>query len=301
MPKAAATPPKFVMWKSLPPGQDLGWQRQWYGNELDPTAVFNVRGVGVREPMFNPNVHRPIGTGDWLIMFFHSAARLVPNDPNPSVGPNTLILWSPGAEQFYSWGKVAAVEPHTWMHVEGSWVVTQVAENRLPTGVPVSIEDESLITKPIHDLMTEMSRAETADQIILQNLFQNWARSLARYLQTRDPQHRTPAVLLKVREYLDEHFAKRTPLDDLTRIASMSRSHLCHQFRAHFGTTISSYVVRKRMSVAQRLLYDISLRQCEIAREVGYPDIYQFSKQFKKSFGVSPSLYRKQHKYPGDG
>ncbi|MCP4788036.1 MAG: hypothetical protein GY878_31350, partial [Fuerstiella sp.] len=83
-----AAPPKFVMWKSAPLREDLGWQRQWFGNELEPKAIFNVRGLGIREPMFNTNVHRPIGTGDWLIMFFHKAARLDRRNVESSVGPN---------------------------------------------------------------------------------------------------------------------------------------------------------------------------------------------------------------------
>jgi len=300
MPKAVPTPPKFVMWKSIPIGDDLGWQRRWFGNELDPAAVFNVRGLGIREPMFNADVHRPIGTGDWLIMYFDDAARLDRNDVEPSVGPHTLILWPPSAEQFYSWGQAANIEPHSWMHVEGRWVKQQVDENRLPTAIPITIENETLITNPLQSLMDEMTQHETADRIILQNIFQNWARCVARHLQTRDPQHRMPPSLLRVREYLDEHFTHATPLDDLAKIARMSRSHLCHQFREHFGTTVSSYVVRKRMSIAQRLLFDLTMRPGEIAKEVGYPDIYQFSKQFKKTFGVSPSDYRKQHSRSDD-
>jgi YesN/AraC family two-component response regulator len=50
------------------------------------------------------------------------------------------------------------------------------------------------------------------------------------------------------------------------------------------------------MSIAQRMLYDFNLRPGEIARDVGYRDIYQFSKQFNKTFGVSPIQYRKQHR-----
>lgn len=290
-----AAPPKFVMWKSVPLDDDQGWQRQWFGNELEPTSLFNVRGLGIREPMFNANVHRRIGTGDWLIMFFHKAARLDRRNVEPSVGPNTLILWPPGTEQFYSWGKAANVEPHSWMHVEGTWVSRQIEENRLPSAVPIVIENESLITSPLQDLMNEMTQHEAPDRVILQNHFQIWARSIARHLRTRDPQYRIPPPLLKVREHLDEYFTEITPLDDLARIACMSRSHLCHQFREHFGTTMSSYVVRRRMSIAQRLLYDVNLRPGEIAKEVGYPDIYQFSKQFKKTFGVSPTQYRKHH------
>jgi AraC-like DNA-binding protein len=85
-------------------------------------------------------------------------------------------------------------------------------------------------------------------------------------------------------------------LDELSGIANMSRSHLCHQFRFYFKTSISNYVTRKRMAIAQSLLFNIDMRLTQIAEILGYSDIYQFSKQFKKTFGVSPSQYRKQQK-----
>ena len=47
------------------------------------------------------------------------------------------------------------------------------------------------------------------------------------------------------------------------------------------------------MAAAQRMLYEVNLRPGEIAEAVGYPDIFQFSKQFSKSFGVSPTEYRR--------
>ncbi len=78
----------------------------------------------------------------------------------------------------------------------------------------------------------------------------------------------------------------------------MSRSHLCHQFRKHFESTISEYVIRKRMAAAQRMLFEIDVRPGEIAEAIGYSDIYQFSKQFKKTFGVSPTAYRKLQMKP---
>ena len=301
MPQSLATPPGFVMWRTLPQGDDPGWKRQWFGNELDAGAVFNVRGIGIREPMFNADVHRPIGTGDWLIMFFHLPARLRRGEAEPSVGANTLILWPPGAEQFYSFGRVADVEPHSWMLVEGSWVAAQVEENLLPVGTPIALKDDTLVVAALESMMAELTGHDVPDRIILGNHLQNWARSVARSLQTRDPQHRIPAALLAVRAHLDEHVAVLPVLDDLAAIAGMSRSHLCHQFRRFFGTTISRYVVRKRMSLAERLLYDVKLRPGEIARAVGYPDIYQFSKQFKKTFGVSPTRYRRQHARANEG
>ncbi len=289
-----AKPPEFVMWRSVSSEQQ-DWQRQWFGDELSPSSAFNVRGLGIREPMFNANVHRPIGTGDWLIMYFHMPARLSPSNPQPSVKANTLILWPPGAEQFYSWGETADVEPHSWMHVEGMWVAQQVEEHNLPVAIPIEIEQESLMTETLRDLMEEMNANASPDPVILQNLFQNWIRRIARHIQPNHQSQQVPPNLLQVRDFLDAHFAESTPLDELAQMARMSRSHLCHQFRKHFGTTISKYVIRRRMSVAQRMLFEINLRPGDIAKAVGYTDIFQFSKQFKKSFGLSPTKYRKQH------
>jgi len=121
------------MWHDLPANEDRDWERQWFGLELQPEAAFNVRGIGIREPLFNPNVHRPFGTGDWLIMLFHHAPRLEPENPNPSAPPNTLMIWPPRHEQFYSWGEATEIEAHSWMHVEGTWVIQQIEALELPT------------------------------------------------------------------------------------------------------------------------------------------------------------------------
>ena len=290
----AVVPPEFVMWRSMPPEGEVDWRRRWFGGELNPAAGFTVRGIGIREPMFNADVHRPRGTGDWLIMFFHQPARLQQRRAEPSVGGNTLILWPPAAPQFYSWGHRAGVEPHSWMHIEGTWVSEQVTANGLPVSAPLLDVPEQLVVPTLDHLMAEMIRFETADQVILRNLFENWARALGRHLRTEAAGSRIPSALLRVRDHLDRSFTEPIVLDKLAAQASMSRSHLCHQFRKVFGCNISSHVIRRRMSIAERLLLDDSKTITAIGTEVGYADVFQFSKQFKKTFGMSPSQYRKK-------
>lgn len=289
-----AQPPGFVMWNELPEDGTCGWDRQWFGHELNPGAVFNVRGVGIREPLFNPDVHRPHGTGDWLIMFFHEPVRLNTSKRTPSHDARTIVIWPPKAEQFYSWGHTPNHEPHSWMHVEGSWVQRQIEAMDLPTDAPFHLPDDTVVIRYLEALLNEM-REPTPDAVILRNLFENWARAIRRQIRPADAAAEIPAGLLRVREYLDADFRRIPPLDDLAEIAHMSRSHLCHRFREHFDSSISQYVIRKRMAAAERLLYQVELRPGDIAEAVGYPDIFQFSKQFKKSFGVSPTQYRKEH------
>ena len=89
------------MWNAVPQGTGLGWKRQWFGHELDPGSVFSVRGIGIREPMFNPDVHRPIGTGDWLIMLFHAPVRLDPDRMKPSAPASAAMSAPPVALRTY--------------------------------------------------------------------------------------------------------------------------------------------------------------------------------------------------------
>ncbi|WP_339719964.1 AraC family transcriptional regulator [uncultured Paraglaciecola sp.] len=292
--KETKTPPDYLRWNT-PLECDQGKiTRKWFGDELQPQSLMTVRGIGIYEPMINANVDRPYGTGDWLIMLFHHPARLEQKQNAASVPANTLMIWPTGAKQFFSWATEAGVELHSWMHVEGTWVSLQIDNNLLPLNTPITLSDSSVMTDHLQSLMDEMLHPAQHDPIIIQNLFQNWARSIARQLDTKNPTMKIPAVLLTIKHHLDEHYNQGIVLDELADMAGVSRSYLCHQFRSFFNTSISQYVIRKRMSIAQRLLFNAQLRLGNIASEVGYTDIYQFSKQFKKTFGVSPSKYRAQ-------
>ena len=186
VPRPAAKPPSFVMWRTLPGEVLRTWDRQWFGDELVPEATFNVRGIGIREPMFNADVDRPLGTGDWLIMLFHKAPRLSRSNPVPSHPPMTLVLWPPGEAQFYSWGREAAAEPHSWMHVEGTWVRQQIDSLGLPTAKPFQLPDETVMIATLTAMLEEMRRGPLTDRVILQNLFENWARDIRRQRVSRD-------------------------------------------------------------------------------------------------------------------
>jgi AraC-like DNA-binding protein len=57
------------------------------------------------------------------------------------------------------------------------------------------------------------------------------------------------------------------------------------------------YVLKKRMQMAEGILSDpnASFTVTEIADRCGFPDVEYFSKKFKETHGISPSLWRQQH------
>jgi AraC-like DNA-binding protein len=65
------------------------------------------------------------------------------------------------------------------------------------------------------------------------------------------------------------------------------------RFRAATGAPPHEYVIQSRVAEARRLLGETDLPIKSIARQLGYSDVYFFSRQFKKFAGVPPALFRR--------
>jgi AraC-like DNA-binding protein len=65
------------------------------------------------------------------------------------------------------------------------------------------------------------------------------------------------------------------------------------KFRAATGAPPHEYVLQSRVAEARRLLGETDLPIKSIARQLGYSDVYFFSRQFRKFAGVPPALFRR--------
>lgn len=94
--------------------------------------------------------------------------------------------------------------------------------------------------------------------------------------------------------YLQENFCNpELSANMVCRKFQISQSYLCHIFKEHNRTSITTYITQLRMTEATRLLKTTEKSIHEIAVSVGYPDSHYFTKTFKKVNGVSPSEIRK--------
>ena len=88
-------------------------------------------------------------------------------------------------------------------------------------------------------------------------------------------------------------------VNELARLVHLSPSRLNHIFRADTGTSIAHYLKAHRMRLARELLETTFLNVKEIMTVVGLTDLSHFVRDFKKTFGVTPSEYKKCHLNPG--
>ena len=98
----------------------------------------------------------------------------------------------------------------------------------------------------------------------------------------------------KVLNFIEENLDNELSLENLAEIGNYSPFHFHRIFRGIIGETLQEYINRNRMEKSAMLLSHQKQKSIEdIFSEVGFKSNSTFSKTFKKYFGVSPSVFRK--------
>lgn len=100
--------------------------------------------------------------------------------------------------------------------------------------------------------------------------------------------------LLQIKQYLDENYAKKITLDNLSERYFINKYYLTRVFKEQFGVSIGDYLLGVRITKAKNMLRFTDKSAEEIGRECGIGDVYYFSRVFKKVEGIRVREYRKQ-------
>ena len=95
------------------------------------------------------------------------------------------------------------------------------------------------------------------------------------------------------KEFLDENFARKIALDDLSSRFYINKYYLISLFKERYGMTINAYLNQLRVTYIKRNLRFTEKTVEVLAAELDIDPTY-LSRLFKKIEGVTPSEYRKQ-------
>ena len=98
--------------------------------------------------------------------------------------------------------------------------------------------------------------------------------------------------ILDAARWLDEHAHEPVDLERAAAEASLSPFHFLRSFSRIVGVTPHQYLVACRLRRAARLLADGAGRITDIAFDVGYGDLSNFVRSFRRAAGVSPLRFR---------
>ena len=135
---------------------------------------------------------------------------------------------------------------------------------------------------------------EDADEIPNEMMWQ-MVRDYCAYVRRYSLKEYSPAVQ-KVMNYVNLNVAEPLTLKSLAAMCFISPSYLSALFKQETGTTLIDYINTQRVNRAAQLLVQNNHTIAAVAEEVGILDVNYFTKIFKKTLGVTPTRYRREHK-----
>jgi AraC-like DNA-binding protein len=141
------------------------------------------------------------------------------------------------------------------------------------------------------DLMTQLDDAEFIQPLITEEIFIRLLRSeigplVAQIITTDSNMQRVAKAI----SWLREHFKEPMKVDELAELANMSVS----SFHTHFKTVTSMTPVQfqkeLRLHEAKQIMLTKMMDVSTACMHVGYSSVSQFSREYSRLFGVSPSI-----------
>ncbi|MCY9693657.1 AraC family transcriptional regulator [Paenibacillus alginolyticus] len=99
---------------------------------------------------------------------------------------------------------------------------------------------------------------------------------------------------LQMIEWIELHYKERFDLNRMSEDLHLSTYYLSHTFRQSTGSSITEFIISRRLKEACLLLETTSETAGFIAQEVGFLNGSYFCRVFKTVLGITPKAYRMQ-------
>ncbi len=173
-----------------------------------------------------------------------------------------------------------------------------------------------IISAADHLLIPEQSILTSSERIII--LMKQLQDSARRYGDTLLNQYFTSAILAELSnqsylfqkyggrnlqqqlyhdicDYITLHVSENIKVSELASYFGYSKKYLPAFFRKQSGITIKQHMLQAKMEHAKAELSDTNHSISQVAYNIGFNDVHNFSIAFKKITGLSPSNYRNSY------
>lgn len=263
----------------------------WY---IDPEIFdnsFNINRMGVAHGADGSLFDRKDGMDEFLFIMFHTPTYIKIDGCVKLCEPNTLVIWSPGASQYYGGSEIQWC--HSWLVCSGEMVESWLLSGDIPMESPIKLSEPIIFEWYLQAIHNELVTRSEPDKKIIRNFAENLVVEISRGAGGDGAIPVIPKEYLNLRTFIDGNFTSHLNIAQLAAQVNQSIPHFCRQFKRWFSLAPIEYVCQLRLQHASNLLGNPHLLVGEIAQMSGYKDVYYFSRAFKKHFGVSPTQMRK--------
>ena len=150
-------------------------------------------------------------------------------------------------------------------------------------------------------LLDEVDRRKKHGESTLNTLFSYFVLTVSMLKGTKQAPHAEtknsiPPLILKVIDYIDEHYGEKQTLDELAKNFFVARSTLIYNFKKYTNCSLIDFLLNVRLTKAKELLLNTKKSINEISELCGFSSSNYFGLIFKKKENLSPANYRKHQK-----
>lgn len=151
------------------------------------------------------------------------------------------------------------------------------------------------ISRLIKDVYTKMNEKKACYELIVQReincIFEYISCNFNYFPQMHSTriQINNQIRLQKMLTYIYENYAGPVTLEDIAKAANISRSEAGRCFQKYMGCSPVDALIQYRLQTAHRLLSKKTQSIQEVSFSCGFNSVNYFSRQFKKTYGYTPS------------
>ena len=118
------------------------------------------------------------------------------------------------------------------------------------------------------------------------------SNSLLLFTQSRQAAASQDTAVATVKAYIESHLSDELDRDTLAAMVYLNADYLSHLFKKDTGSSLINYIIDRRIARSKELLAKGEMSIRDIAITCGFQNISYFSRQFKKSTGMTPRQFR---------
>ena len=99
------------------------------------------------------------------------------------------------------------------------------------------------------------------------------------------------ATLNLLINYMHDNVLKGISMDDLVKYSGLNRTSITNIFKKNFNMSAIEYFINLKVDLAKKYLREHNHNVTQISEILGYSNVHYFSRQFKKTTGMSPIEY----------
>lgn len=194
-------------------------------------------------------------------------------------------------------GDILIIPPQNWHYYvfgdigKKAWSIKFSFENIEEKMEPVIInktEETQLLTKWLNEIIQPGECCSRNRFVLIEHLI---ASLLDLHYFGHDLQGTELSIIKHVRKVIEEQEGKAIQVQELANKLHFSTTYLTRIFKKQLGVPLKVFIDQQRFEIAKRLLLFSTLNISEIAEEMGFDNLFSFSRFFKRLSGESPQFY----------